>query len=157
MQMIDIGLNLFCRQWKQPESILEEAARHGIYCILTGSDMQENRMIRDFVRNHEAVGTAGIHPHNADSASEADFEEMREMLLKEDRLVAVGECGLDYDRMFSTRDNQLACLKKHIALAEKIGKPMFLHERDASEDLMAVFREHPDICSEHILSKDDYL
>ena len=64
----DIGLNLFCRQFPDPEKIIREAKEAGVACILTGTDREENKRIDAFVKNHEVYGTAGIHPHNADSA-----------------------------------------------------------------------------------------
>ena len=66
-------------------------------------------------------------------------------------MVAVGECGLDYDRMFSTKENQLNCLREHIAIAERLGMPMFLHERAAAEDFEAEFRNHPEVCSRSVV------
>ena len=69
----DIGLNLFCRQFPDPEKVIQDAMDHGICCILTGTDPKENQKIDHFVKTHCAYGTAGIHPHNADRASQQDF------------------------------------------------------------------------------------
>jgi len=142
----DIGLNLFCAQFRDPEAVLATAGEAGIKCILTGSDMDEDLQIDAFVRTHDTYGTAGIHPHNADGASDADFETLRRILTENARIVAVGECGLDFDRNYSTRDNQIACLTRHIELSEETGKPMFLHERKASDTLVSLFRDHPEVC-----------
>ena len=151
MKYYDIGLNLFCRQFSKPEKILSDAAAAGVTCILTGSDMPENERIHHFVQTHDAWGTAGIHPHNADSARKEDFDRMAEILAENYKIVAVGECGLDFDRMFSTRENQIHCLERHIQLAEELEKPMFLHERDAAEAFTQVFRQHPDICHKSVV------
>ncbi len=99
----DIGLNLFGKQFPDPEGIIRKAEDAGVRCILTGTDMKENRQIDGFVREHRVYGTAGIHPHNADSARREDFEQLRDLLTSNGRIVAVGECGLDFDRMFSSR------------------------------------------------------
>lgn len=147
----DIGLNLFCRQFPEPERVLQEAADSGVCCILTGTDEKENRKIHEFVKNHECFGTAGIHPHNADRARQEDFRLIERILTENDRIVAVGECGLDYDRMFSTKENQIRCLEKHIVLAEKLDKPLFLHERSAAEDFIKRFKKHPDICGKSVV------
>ena len=147
----DIGLNLFCRQFREPEKIIKDAQTNGICCILTGTDMKENQKISDFVKTHDAFGTAGIHPHNADRVKQEDFELIGQMLSENHRLVAVGECGLDYDRMFSTKENQIRCLEKHIVLAEKLGKPLFLHERSAAGDFIKRFKKHPDICHKSVV------
>ncbi len=48
----DIGLNLFCRQFPDPEKVIQDAMTHGVCCILTGTDPKENQKIDDFVRNH---------------------------------------------------------------------------------------------------------
>ncbi|MCI9163276.1 MAG: TatD family hydrolase [Lachnospiraceae bacterium] len=147
----DIGLNLFCKQFPDPERIVENAASAGVCCILTGTDRRENQLIDAFVREHESFGTAGIHPHNADSAKKEDFEQIEQMIAKNGRIVAVGECGLDFDRMFSTRDNQIRCLEKHIVLAERLDKPLFLHERGAAEEFARRFKKHPDICRKSVV------
>ncbi|MCD8082242.1 MAG: TatD family hydrolase [Clostridiales bacterium] len=147
----DIGLNLFCRQFTHPDRILRGAADAGVFCILTGSDMKENRLVDAYVRGHEAYGTAGIHPHNADAAKLEDFAEIERIVTGNPRIVAVGECGLDFDRMFSTRENQIRCLERHIELAGRLKKPLFLHERAAAETFAAQFRGYPEICRRSVV------
>lgn len=147
----DIGVNLFCRQFSDPEKIVREAEENGVCCILTGTDSRENKKIDAFVKNHEVFGTAGIHPHNADRAGQEDFRLIEKIIKENERIVAVGECGLDYDRMFSAKENQIRCLEKHIVLAEKLGKPLFLHERSAADDFIKRFKKHPDICKQSVV------
>lgn len=147
----DIGLNLFCKQFREPERIINDAADEGVYCILTGSDMKSSESVNRSVKDHGCSGTCGIHPHSADSARAEDFQRIREIVSSNDRIVAVGECGLDYDRMFSTRENQIRCFEHHIKIAEELGKPLFLHEREATDDFIARFRKHSDICSRSVV------
>lgn len=147
----DIGLNLFCRQFGDPEKIVADAAKEGVSCILTGTDMKENKRIDEFCRTHAVFGTAGIHPHNADSAKKEDFDMIEKIISQNHSIVAVGECGLDFDRMFSTRENQIRCFDKHIILAEKLKKPLFLHERDASQEFVKRFKNHKDICARSVV------
>lgn len=147
MAYCDIGLNLFCRQFPDPDKVIREAQIHGITCILTGSDDEENHLVAEYVSSHSGVfGTVGIHPHQADHLTDEALNFIRSaQSLK--GIVAVGECGLDYDRMFSKKENQLCCLEHHIEIAEETGKPMFLHERNAFHDLREMFRRHPGLCS----------
>ena len=147
----DIGLNLFGRQFPDPGKIVRDAEEAGVCCILTGTDPKENKQIHAFTRNHRVFGTAGIHPHNADSARQEDFEQIEAMMSDNPRLVAVGECGLDFDRMFSARENQIRCLEKHIVLAEKLNKPLFLHERSAAQEFIKRFKRHPDVCRKSVV------
>lgn len=134
----DIGLNLFCRQFPEPEKIIQNAAKAGVTCILTGTDRKENRQIDTFTKEHRVYGTVGIHPHNADRGEKADFDLIEKLVTENKKIVAIGECGLDFDRMFSTRENQIRCLEKHIVLAEKLGMPLFCMSaapvRNLSED-----------------------
>lgn len=149
----DIGLNLFCDQFPDPERIMEEAEAAGVCCILTGSDAEDNEQVNAYTLQaaslHQAgkeaypvYGTAGIHPHNADRAAEADYARIREILTTNPYIVAAGEAGLDYNRMFSAMDHQIDCLLHQIAIAEDLGRPMFLHEREAAEDFIRIFRDH---------------
>lgn len=147
----DIGLNLFCKQFPDPEKIIREAEDNGVCCILTGTDGKENQRIDAFVKKHDVFGTAGIHPHNADRAKLEDFQLIERLLSENPKVVAVGECGLDYDRMFSTKENQIRCLEKHIVIAEKLNKPLFLHERSASGDFIRRFKKHSDICRKSVV------
>ena len=151
IRWIDIGLNLFSRSFPEPERVLADAAQAGVYCILTGSDGRENALVNAFVSDNDAVGTAGIHPHHADRASDGDLEAILRFVRENPRSVAVGECGLDYDRMFSTEENQLACLRRHLDIAEDTGKPLFLHEREAEEAFLAVFQERPALCQRAVV------
>ena len=151
MKYYDIGVNLFCRQFSKPEKVLADATQAGVACILTGSDMRENEKVHRFVQTHDAWGTAGIHPHNADNARKEDFDRIEEILAENYKILAVGECGLDFDRMFSERENQIRCLEKHIEIAERMEKPMFLHEREASREFVSVFRQHPEICKQAVV------
>jgi TatD DNase family protein len=88
---------------------------------------------------------AGIHPHEAVAASEADWAAIVH-LAADPRVVAIGETGLDYDRMHSPREAQLANLRRHLRLAMETGKPAILHCRseagghDAQEALLAELR-----------------
>lgn len=73
----------------------------------------------------------GIHPHDAAHVTDAIWAEVR-ALAAERRVVAVGETGLDYDRVFSPIPDQLANLRRHLGLALELGKPAILHVRSAA-------------------------
>lgn len=147
----DIGVNLFCKQFSDPDLIIKNAINEGVSCILTGSDMTENMLVSNYTKNHLCFGTAGIHPHNADQFIDDDIIKLESIITQNPKIVAVGECGLDYDRMFSSKANQLDCFKKQISLAQKLKKPMFLHERSAFEDLVACFKDKEDICQRSVV------
>ena len=151
MKYSDNVVNLFFRQYPDPEYVLQNAYKNEVCCILTGSDHEENQRVVDYVSTHPGVyGTTGIHPHQADHMTETAFEYIRSAQ-QHTQIVAVGECGLDYDRMFSTKQNQIRCLERHMEIAFDTGKPMFLHERSALQDLAAMFHNCPSLCSRSVV------
>jgi len=84
--------------------------------------------------------TAGVHPHDAkhwNARSAGQFEP----LWADERCVAVGECGLDYNRMFSPMHDQRAAFEAQVAAALRLDKPLFLHCRDAFDDFHAMLRD----------------
>ena len=147
----DIGVNLFCKQFPNPEQIINDALQSEVTCILTGTDPKENRQIDTFINNHQAYGTVGIHPHNADSTRDKDYLEIENIAKTNNKIVAIGECGLDFDRMFSTKENQIKCFEKQIEIAETLNMPLFLHERNAVEDFIKVLSHHREICKKSIV------
>lgn len=147
----DIGINLFTKSYKDEVKIIKDARKEGIECILTGSSARENELVNEFTKKHNVYGTAGIHPHEVQNAKEEDFIRIEEIIKTNEKIIAVGECGLDYNRMFSEKNIQLECFKKHIELAEKLNKPMFLHMRDADEDFIKCFEGHEEICKKSVV------
>ena len=87
----------------------------------------------------------GVHPHDASACSEADWAEIVH-LAADPRAVAIGETGLDFDRMHSPQEEQLANLRRHLRLALDTGKPAILHcrsaagQRDAQDALLSELR-----------------
>jgi len=141
--LIDIGANLTNTKAFRDDldAVLERAARAGVLAILvTGTSAPASRRAHEIVVDHRNLAsprlfaTAGIHPHHASSASPEALDEIHQLLARPKYVVAVGECGLDYNRDFSPRDRQRACLEAQLEIASLVQKPVFLHERDAHED-----------------------
>ena len=99
-------------------------------------------------------GAVGLHPEGIDelikmgetakSRSEV-LDEMRELLINNDKIVAVGEIGLDYHYEEPPRDIQKIWFEEQMCLAEELKKPVVIHSRDACEDTMDILRAHPDV------------
>lgn len=151
MKYIDIGVNLFSSQFSDPRKIICDAKQAGVRCILTGTDMDENNRIASFIKNNDVYATAGIHPHNADDFEISQIDDIRDLILSDNKFVAVGECGLDYDRMFSKRENQLSCFRELIKLAESLKMPLFLHERSANQDFINCFDGYEEVCKRSVV------
>jgi TatD DNase family protein len=140
--LIDIGLNLanhrFAHDWEQ---VVANAHAAGVErFILTGTSLQISRDVAALTENMApgtAYFTAGVHPHYASELSAEGLSGLRE-LLGHKNAVAVGETGLDYHRDLSPRAVQRAALEAQVALACTLNMPLFLHERHAAPDLLAI-------------------
>ena len=111
--------------------------------IVTGASVDGSRKAIELARAHAGrlFATAGVHPHHAADLTEGARAELKE-LARENEVVAAGECGLDYFRDFSPRDLQRRAFGWQLEIAVATGKPVFLHQRDAHEDFVAILREH---------------
>ncbi len=150
MQLIDIGVNLTHPSFaEQREALLTRAYAAGVcQMLLTGTSLEESAHALDLCRQLDTSGrrlfsTAGVHPHDASSWNSASVNELK-ALLKQPQVRAVGECGLDFNRDFSPRPAQEKALEEQLALAVELQMPVFLHERDADERLLAILRDYRD-------------
>ncbi len=140
--LIDIGLNLanhrFASDWEQVVASAHDAGVERF--ILTGTSLKisgEAALLTEKMSPGTAYFTAGVHPHYASELGPDSLAQLRE-LLSHPNAVAVGETGLDYNRDLSPRDVQRAALEAQVDLACMLNKPLFLHEREASPDLLAI-------------------
>lgn len=150
MELIDIGANLTHPCFAaEREALLSRAQQAGVaQMVLTGTSLDDSEQARALCEQLDEHGdrlfaTAGVHPHEASGWTAESPRHLR-ALLSEGRIRAVGECGLDFNRDFSPRDQQEKVLEEQLALAAETGKPVFLHEREASQRLMAILRNYRD-------------
>ena len=143
--MIDIGVNLAHDSFDADrDAVLQRAAAAGVQqMVVTGSSEESTRKAIELARAHPGrlFATAGVHPHHAADLTEEALPAL-EALAREAEVVAVGECGLDYFRDFSPRDLQRRAFGWQLEIAAATGKPVFLHQRDAHDDFLAILREH---------------
>lgn len=140
---IDIGVNLTSSSFKNDVSqVIERAQGSGVEkLVVTGTDVQHSEQAIALSELYESIcyATAGLHPHHASDFSNDLGSELREMLGHRN-VVAVGECGLDFNRNFSTRQEQVRAFEAQLEIAIDLQKPVFLHQRDAHEDFVAIIK-----------------
>lgn len=145
MELIDIGANLAHDSFDPDrEAVLARAHAQGVVqMVVTGSSLESSARTAALAQAHPGrlFATAGVHPHHASELDASDIGRLRE-LAAAPGVVAIGECGLDYFRDFSPRPVQRAAFERQLALAAGLRKPVFLHQRDAHEDFVAMLRDH---------------
>jgi TatD DNase family protein len=141
MELIDIGANLGHESFDHdlPE-VLARAREAGVSrIVVTGASREGSAKALQLAQAHPGFlsATAGVHPHHAvEYTDECDLE-MR-ALHQHAEVLAVGECGLDYFRDLAPRPAQRKAFERQLQLALDLQKPLFLHQRDAHDDFMAM-------------------
>ncbi len=145
--LIDIGANLTHKAFAADlEHVIDRARNAGVVTIVvTGTSVAASREAAALAsaRAPTLYATAGVHPHDASSFSEHTVGELR-ALAAEPAVRALGECGLDYNRNFSPRAAQLHAFEAQLALAAELALPVFLHDREAQDDMLALLRRYRD-------------
>jgi TatD DNase family protein len=106
--------------------------------VVPGTKLDDAPQAVAIAQQHDDVWAAvGFHPHDAKDCDDAAFAEI-ERLAREPRVVAIGECGLDYHYDYSPRDMQRAVFERHIELAKTLDKPIIVHNRESTEDVVEI-------------------
>jgi TatD DNase family protein len=158
MQLIDIGVNLGHDSFDADrDAVLQRARDAGVaQMIVTGASREGSPKALALAQQHPGFlyATAGVHPHHASEYTDECDSELR-ALHAHAEVVAVGECGLDYFRDLSPRPAQRRAFERQLQISVDLAvnglavnsvvkphapKPLFLHQRDAHADFMAVMR-----------------
>jgi TatD DNase family protein len=144
LDLIDIGSNLTHESFAADrDAVMERALQAGVRRqIITGAELGSSHQAAALAAQDPARlwSTAGVHPHHAQSFAGSQRAELID-LLRLKQVVAVGECGLDYFRNLSPPDAQRKAFIAQLELAAQVGKPVFLHQRDAHDDFTAILRD----------------
>jgi len=145
INLIDIGVNLTHDSFdRDRDAVITRAADSGVErMIVTGTSVEASRAAASLAEAWPGrlFATAGIHPHHATEFRAGTVDNLAEMATRSP-VVAVGECGLDYFRDYSPRDVQREAFAAQLELAVQQQLPVFLHQRDAHDDFLAVLREY---------------
>ncbi len=155
--LVDIGANLTHESFARDLSAVLGRARAAnvTTLILTGTDREHAEQAVAMARQHTEAGlalyaTAGVHPHDA-SRWDAGLASAMADLHRQPEVVAVGECGLDFNRNFSTPAEQERAFEAQLGLAANSGKPLFVHERDAGHRMREMLHAWRDDISDAVV------
>ena len=141
--LFDIGVNLTNQQFDPDRhDVIKRAVAEGVaHMVVTGTNLEVSQEAIELAGQwpEHLCSTAGVHPHDASRFSEETIPRLR-VLAQSSAVVALGECGLDYNRDFSPRETQRSCFSAQLELAAELKKPVFMHQRDAHADFLACLR-----------------
>jgi TatD DNase family protein len=152
--MRDIGANLTSGQFeKDLDRVISRAREAGVHAIdVTGTSLENSRQAVELTQAYPGYlfATAGCHPHHAKHWSSAGAAELHG-LLKHPAVLMAGEMGLDFDRNFSTPEQQQKAFQAQLEVAADFDKPLFLHCRDAHRALLEILDRRPSRLSKVIV------
>jgi TatD DNase family protein len=151
--MIDIGVNINHRflldDMVKTLTEMQENNVNGMICI--ASDLEESKQVQGLSQMYPNVwNTLGCHPHQAKSWT-SDSQSQLSALIHDERPVAIGEMGLDFNRNYSTPDEQRYAFREQLELASEHKLPLYLHERDAHKEMLETLKQYPELAHKSVI------
>lgn len=128
---------------KDLDEIIERAIQGGVSEIITiGINKSSSTKAVELAKHYPSVYAAvGIHPHDAAKISNNDFDAIASLAAHE-KVVAYGEIGLDYAKLYSPKDRQQEIFSDQLAMAKELDLPVIIHDREAHEDTLRILKQH---------------
>lgn len=124
------------------DEVIERAEKEDVKkMIVVGCDIKSSQEAIELAEKYENIFAAvGLHPQDSKKLTDQMWEDLRE-LAQHEKVVAIGETGLDYFKEYSPKETQIRVFKKHIKLAIELDKPLIVHDRDADEASLHILQE----------------
>jgi TatD DNase family protein len=149
MDFIDTHCHIHSKDYGlDPDLVIKDGAEAGVSAaIVVGTDLEDSKLAVKFAKSHDNIySSIGIHPHEAKDYIN-DQKKLNEFasLADDKKIVAIGECGLDYYYNHSPKADQKKILEFQLELAQKHNLPVIFHVRDAFEDFWPIIDRYPNI------------
>lgn len=143
MGWVDVGVNITEKPLAFDDVVQRSFEAQVSKLILTGTNVLKSSKAIEWCAKYpqNLYCTAGVHPHYASDVS-ADVMQQLQHLATHECVKAIGECGLDFNRNFSTKADQLRIFEQQLELAVQSKKPVFLHERDAFDEQIRLLQHY---------------
>ena len=140
---VDTHCHLYKEYYEDLDDILRKIKDSGIIKVINnGCDMKSNKEVISLIRKYDFMyGAIGIHPESASSYTEEDLKYIEEHI-NDDKVIAVGEIGLDYYWTKDNIDKQKELFEYQLALAERVDKPVIIHSREATQDVIDILKKY---------------
>jgi TatD DNase family protein len=126
------------------DAILQDAFVHNVHAVASiGTDVDSSVRAVELARKYPMVSaTVGIHPHDVDNITDRTFSILADLAQNnKEHIVGYGEIGLDYVKGYSSPENQRRQFRNQLLLADELGLPVIIHDREAHEDTLTILQE----------------
>ncbi len=147
IDLVDIGANLTnSKMLTDIDNILNQSLKANIkHIVVTCTSIEESKTALKLAQQypHQLSATSGIHPHDAKEWNSETYDILSKLIAHKE-IKAVGETGLDFNRNYSPKNEQIKAFENQIDLAIQFKKPLFLHQRDAHDALFSILKNDRD-------------
>ncbi len=144
IKLIDSHAHIYYKDYAADfDDMLKRAEDAGVAAILVvGTDLESSRESVELAEKYPHLyASVGIHPHDAGRVSDRCYDVIRDLARSSEKVVAIGEIGLDFYRDRSPRPAQEEVFRRFLRMAAELDKPVIIHDRDAHDRIMAILRE----------------
>ena len=140
---IDTHCHLFSSYYNDIDKVIKSAKFNLVtYYINNGSDYESNKEVLKLIDKYDSMyGALGIHPEEVEKYGLSDIEFIRSNL-NHQKIVAIGEIGLDYHYTKDNKEKQIELLRNQLKIAEEYDLPVIIHSREATEDTINVLKDY---------------
>jgi TatD DNase family protein len=141
---IDSHAHLFLPNFEgEVGEIISRAKESGVdYIIVPATNLEDAKQVLELTKKYDSIyGAVGVHPHETKDWNESYFLQVEE-LASNDKIVAIGEIGLDYHYDYSPPEKQIEAFKSQLDLALKLNLPVIIHNRESDDDMMKIIRSY---------------
>ena len=125
------------------EEDVKESVENLDYIITIGCDKEEIYKAVELSKKYDNVyASIGFHPYDVKDIKEEDIETLKKLAIENEKVVAIGECGLDYYRDITPKDIQHKFFEKQIKLAKELNLPLIVHSRSANDDTVKILEKY---------------
>lgn len=139
----DTHCHIYKEYYENIEEVLKNAKKSNVNRMINnGCDKKSNEEVLELTKNYENIyGAIGIHPENIEEYKEEDLKWIEENL-KQSKIIAIGEIGLDYHYTKENKTEQIKLLERQLKIAERYHLPVIIHSREATEDTINTLKKY---------------
>lgn len=144
--MIDTHIHLADEQYSDDvDEIIKNFVADGNQLMIIGCEECHFKKVIELANKYEVYGAIGFHPIEFENVCEEQLIELKNIISSEDRIIALGEIGLDYYWYPENKEEQKVLFEKQLNIAEELNIPVVIHARDALDDTLDILKQHPKI------------
>ncbi len=146
-KIIDTHTHIYDKQFEEDfDDVIDRIENQLEGIVSIGFDLESSQKSVELAKKYNFVhAVVGVHPVDISKYNDEVEKEIEKLALNEEKVVAIGEIGLDYHWMADPKEVQAEGFRKQMALAEKVKKPVVIHTREALQDTLDILAEFPNV------------